>query len=289
MKTIAIHVGAHKTGSSLLQRILIHSQASLAQHGLYFDPEFQEFATKTFRNAYQMPESELEPYRQFYRDRYQSVPQERIAVSCEALMGNKAAGYDNLPGVVQNLAYLFQDFEVKIVGYSRRQDTYLESFYSHTVKTGGDGTFDHFMELHHLNHLHWDTLFTFFADKFGRDNLFCAPYEELMLDAKSFIQTFFDEMGFGGNIELENTPVINPGINRKGMELQRIANTLLNEEERKLLRAFLEAHFMKQPNEPFGLLSDEERRRILEYYRDSNMRFFRDFVSPRTKVSYLPE
>ena len=278
MRRILIHVGAHKTASTLLQRICESKTAELKQLSALYDLGAEDLAL-LLREKSPLAPWQLEYARAKFGQKYNAIPDESVTVvlSNEIFFGHYNNGYARIGPIAHDLHHIFQDFFVQIAAYVRRQDTFLESAYHQEIKNGGSCTFEEFTVEYDMYAFKWDALLEHYRDQFGGDNLYVFPYEDIVYNnSQRFFANFFDLIGI--EFSMERIPVINPSLSKTGLEILRQCNPFLTFKESRDLRDLLLTKFYKRPDEGFGLFSDAERAQLLEYYRESNHNLFENYI-----------
>jgi len=203
-----------------------------------------------------------------------TLPDKDILISAENLFGMMSHADNCYTTSAEVIEYLFQDYDIHLFMYVRRQDTYLESLYNQDVKRYETRTFDQYLEEARLENLHWDVI----ADTYSRFDLTVRPFERKVLNTGGY-SDFIDALyrWLGERVVAENIPHINPSLSLAGMDIQMVANHVLSQKQAYDLSCWLERHCPKPPDEKHDLLKN--RREIIEYYRESNKRLFENHMS----------
>ena len=179
-QTLFLHIGYHKTGSTSLQSLLDQNAAALRGIGIcypdtigdgkrnYFRKHLQFFID--LKTAFDGGGDLAAPVRAMSRLILDSGAPTAI-VSEESLSG--------LPQpVLDRLADLRADFNVKVVAVLRRQDGFLQSFYQQSIRDHGETRdFPEFIRESKWQRLHYDTAMTRWADRFGAENIHVLSYD----------------------------------------------------------------------------------------------------------------
>jgi hypothetical protein len=287
-KTIHLHVGVHKAGSTLIQSLLKCESRRLRWHGFYHDRAFYRLG-KTLKRGSPLPPDQLQRLRTEFDDRLRARPEPNIIGSSEGLFGSLFESYTNIRVVAEDLRAILDGFDVRIVACIRRQDEFVQSVYNQHVKDGGTLTFDAFVRTHDIHAFRWHDLLQEYADVFGRTNLRVRCYEDLAREPSRALETVFEPLAASGFRARCRPGVVNPGLSPKGLEIAVRCNELLTPEERALLRRFLQKTFIRLPGEPFSLFTPEQRRQLLESYAESNRACFEEFLGGSSHAGrYLP-
>lgn len=163
MTKVIIHVGSHKTGTTLLQSVLADNRAALKERGVYY-PETYRFIGKKRSTAistnahFEVPKSlgiygaqdreELAGFRQHLLEIRQEYS--KIILSAETfyrMLPNKTnlstaerSAATNIRGlrsiIFARLAELLDGFDAEILVYFRRPDSFAESMYTEGIVNG---------------------------------------------------------------------------------------------------------------------------------------------------------
>lgn len=145
MSRIVLHIGAPKTGSTYIQRMLQSAPEVIRAQGIYYPilPQIAQIAgnakllassmlghvTPSFRRAFpQIDPRALDPS-EIARDLLKgwNPDKETLVLSAETFMPDHAERLH---------AMLPQDAEIKVVLFVRRQDLWFESYFNQLTKTG---------------------------------------------------------------------------------------------------------------------------------------------------------
>jgi hypothetical protein len=151
-RTLILHIGTNKTGSTTLQRVLLENRQSLLAQGVYY-PEtprgtshlllcmaftsFKTIWTQTEKKAWRGidPIKYLDSYRESFRAEIAALPPEiaTVIISSE----NFAQSVKDAEDIAALRAYLDPMFDrFKVVVYLRRQDGHFASSYTQQLRMG---------------------------------------------------------------------------------------------------------------------------------------------------------
>lgn len=275
-----IHIGAPKTGSTFLQKILFDNRSVLALHDILYpevslrgyghhdiafllDGGYPEWATPQQKSLAQLG-TELKAAAREHRG--------HILLSSE--------DFYLFPQPAGLLAFLEQagvvpSREPVVIVYVRRQDDAHESWYNQTIKAQGctdsidesvrrfDGLWDYEAQLER-----W-------VEVFGRKQIVVRPYGRTDFHGGSITTDFFSLLAIDPS-ELALPPErVNSRINNDLLDFQRLVNRLplTIEEKRRFHRLFIELTARTAGSGIFAegaLLSEPQRRAILDRYRNGN-------------------
>jgi hypothetical protein len=277
-RTIYLHIGMHKTGTTSLQRFLYSNHDVLLRHGfLYPRLDAAEYAHYQHVTKIRQLESAPERFFAFIDDALRQRADASLLISSEYL--DAVRHPDQRRSLVHRLAQLkISGCTVKIIVYLRRQDEFIESLYQSTVrnpKLRGTMTFPEF--LHDQSaHLDYLAMLDDWAEEFGAGNLIVRIYAKDRLVNGSVIDDFLDILGIrslDGFIALAKDA--NRSYSAGVIEYLRQTNRLRNEEDQTALFSLLQEAIpdewlYKRPGERHHYLDRAQRLSLLDSYRDSN-------------------
>jgi hypothetical protein len=288
-KTVYLHIGAHKTGTTAIQALLADESRRLRWHGFYFDRDFYRLG-KTLASQSPLSASDRDRIRREVNSRLQARPEPNTIGSSEAFFGDLFRSYANNRAVAQDVRAILADFDVRIVACVRRQDDFVQSVYQQHVKQGGTQRFDAFINSHDIHAYRWDELLGHYRTEFGRSALGVYCYEDLFQTDNAILECLFPALAATGFRSVSRAEVRNPSLSAKGLEIALRCNELLNGDEQRALRHFVEGAFTRSAGESHTLFTLEQRYELLAFYAASNIRCFEEFLDRvPNNVSYVPE
>lgn len=291
-KTIYIHIGPHKTGTSSLQHFLFRFRRRLLAEGVLFPAENLQGLKSQHRLAFALrgsrdhrnddiPNADAEIANIHRQIETSDAP---IAIlSSEAFFAIK-------PGAIKRLRHELSAHDVKIVFYARRQDEAFVSTFAQRVKAPRSN---------HVAPIH-DALAA--PDEFANDLALydCAKRWGKHFGDANIIMRLYAEAGdvredFMGVIGREDLRAF---VRKKSVDNVNVSPSL---EALEYLRAFkvfeadrkirglaltrLTSHFAATGRKPIELLSSADRRHLLEYFREDNERLFAEFLGRENAFS----
>lgn len=273
-KQVILHVGMQKTGTSALQDFLFeHREYLLSNFKIYY-PITGVIGTGHHNLSALVSEDflhELKKNLNVY---------DKVIISCEDL--NIRKGY--IHNIIMNLRKI-QEFSIKIVLYIRRQDKFLESYYKQMFKNDYVICISSLEDLaiKYRNILNYYENTKIFLEKNKSVEFVLLLYAPKFLQDNNIIVDFFDK-------------ILDIDIKAHNLNVNKTSNPSLSVESVLALRKFNEKY--KLPPEKYRILikyvnslekdrksrkkyiiSLEERLKILEFYRESNEKLFREFFN----------
>lgn len=267
-KTLFIHIGLHKTGTSSIQLFLHKNKESvLSNHGIYYLPIPQDdIAPKQHRFLNKlMIEDEIGVIEYFLK--YISNA-DKFIISSECFIEKKI-----FCEKLSTLKNLF-DKTIILVGL-RRQDYWIESLYRFRVNNKYENcftfSFDEWTDMMKKETYQWynpDYLQTldYWSEFFGHNNIRIIPYHDEYLDF-NIVDEFNKVVGIPNSGSMPTKIFVNQSItNRELTEYLRATNNILKPEQQKELLTYL--RFSKKEN--ISLLSPKVRHEIIEHFTSVN-------------------
>jgi len=204
----------------------------------------------------------------------------KYIASAEEFSGDPFRGFKNCRAVAKNVFEITKDLnlDIKIIVYLRRQDDFIESMYTQSIHLGGVKTFQEFISDFDESHFNWYSLLCAYSDVFGKENIIVRRYHKAFLPHRNSLMHDFGEVVNSSLIaNFSETVSKNRGLSRDALELTRITNKHLHDEERYQLRKLFQEINSKNPFEKYSFFDNSERKDFLSNYKDSNSRVAKEF------------
>lgn len=271
MRKLLIHIGTPKTGSTAIQRYARDRRRYLASKGV-------DFLLRGRRGSYNDLAVHLRGGDRRAADRVGAEIRRLIAASPAGtlvLSSEMFTGVD--PALLRKVLALQEPFEMRILGYFRRQDRYLESAWKQKMKTGKIGP-----------------VFQQYLDKFGTQggdylrvvDRWQAAWTEATFvfrrfDAGSFpggnvVPDFMAQLGLdiGGDGKPQSEETANPTPSIDLLDLMRIVAEIPGLDARQVFRAMPVAELPRFAGRAMG---NAEARRLLAHFDAQNEALRRRF------------
>jgi hypothetical protein len=272
-KVQGLHVGAHKTGTSLVQRHLERFPETYAGHGL-------EFVTRDELSRLVAWGTALFERPDLLRDRlaaFQANP------SARALFGSyeNLLGFPFQPGTAglyplarRNLAALAGicgEAPTKVFLSIRRPSEFVESWYLQTVHMGSSQTLDEWLAGVDLTRLSWRPIVTAIADLFGEDGVEVVDFDLVQEGQGAYLGRFLRVLDPDFDDTVDPPTPYNRSVSGQGLRMALGANPHLRDAaERRALRKFLQRHF-SNVDHPRPVLLTAERAGVVDAAYDDEI------------------
>lgn len=301
-RKIYFHIGAHKTASSFLQANLCTCQDALSQAGLDVVLRQEILNTPFSKELGEVAHGTRDPDTMSPRSKRNlgeilSRRKGNILITNEDLVSslNIQDFYQNIDAAARYIHDALPNFDVFIILYTRTQADYLESVYMQYVHLGRKLKFEQFMKRTENVNFSWLRVVEALASVVPHERILIRPFERIrQAGPDDFFREFLSLCGiqdtekFEAQKETSTGRIANRSYGELGMKIARQVNPMLNEQERKLLRRFLQEHFSTATHPRAALLGSEARAEIFETYAVSNRELFEkyDLGGPGNGLGY---
>lgn len=273
-KLVHLHIGTHKTGTTVLQQTLAENPQTLAQQGyLYpragwhqYAQHFLAFEKKGSVNTGMTFEGETA-----WSDLRQEIDQfdgNNIIISSEEFSTLTA------PDKIIELKEELKNYDIRVYIYLRRQDAIFESIYNQQTKDWLSPRIESIEECIACPEIIYPlfdyyAFLTRWASIFGKEHLAVRNYSELRQKNISTVDDFLVLAGIDAYaIVAPSEPVENKSISRRAMEMVRLSKLAgLTDDQRQRIFELALSFF---PGSDGGLLNSRQREEILRRYKKSN-------------------
>jgi len=262
---VVIHVGAHKTGTSLVQKYFRDKRRITRELGV----------AQISRNDGDL----LVDWGQYLHERPEGL---RSRLEEEAAKGpsvilfshENTLGRPFLPGrpglypdasqSAEALARICDGFDTYVVFYVRPIADFLESFYLQTIHQGASHTFQEWFDSLSGPH-RWTPTVEALEHAFGADRVIMGDFTEIKAGQNQFLRQFMTRTGIPRPPMVEYKPIRNPSISARGLQIALGVNPHLHDdEERKATRVFLQKHFSNQKEDRARPMPEDLRRSVTD-------------------------
>lgn len=275
---ITLHVGAHKTGTSLIQKYMRDKPEQLASFGVRVisrsDTNTLIGWGKILIDKPQLLSDRLDVESADTSARY-------IVASHENTLGRPhlPSGdylYPESATRVAALAGILGDRDSRVIMYLRPQASFLESYYLQLVQQGESFTFDQWLDRVDFDRLSWRPVVDSLRASLGPDRVAIGDFEEIRAGQELFLAGFFHRIDPAITVKPEYSARRNLSISDKGLRIALAVNPhLRTADEKKHMRAFLQKHFSNAAYPRPVLFSDQHRAELEARYGDE----YRSLVS----------
>ena len=287
-ETLWLHAGVHKTGSTSLQVLLARNAERLARRGIAVVPQYIPWGdgdrgrTAYYREHFRKPLLELTRRRRAPRAQRAKTRDElrellgapgrtapTVVFSDEDLLGPRPpqapTPYPTADLHVRRVANVFPADRFRVVLYLREGAGYLESCYVQNIQMGRQMGFEAFLDRLELDRFSWRPVVESIAREIGDHNVVLRRFETIKTGfepfARDFMSLFTEADG------LDYRPVeANASLSALGCELALAGSPLLDADQWRTLRRFLQRHFSSRALPRVRALADAHRQSLTDQY-----------------------
>jgi len=286
---LVLHVGAHKTGTTLIQQVMRQRRKALLDHGVFFTEHQDPLALEVrLLNAIRAMSDIPNPgpgigkrfarYFQLVREVGENSNCANALMTSEELLGyslpRSAEEVDTVPSLYGNAGVALRVIadnsgmdDVLPVIYIREQASWLESQFRERVKNGGSHSFEEFLAYTDLSKLSWEPVVDEIRSIFGQ--VVVRKYDLGRVDGRTFVQNFLDlvdpDLGLAIDVPDLGGAFSNQSLSAVGVELGQAVNGILSGHDRTKMLTYIQKNFGSATHEKGNLLPasvvDEIRQR----------------------------
>lgn len=286
MKTLYLHIGTPKTGTSAIQHFLLKNREVLEAHGYCF-PELpcQYTYARNNRNGYFL--TAHTGYQKGYKQILRCFESYDNVILTEETLWRHLYVH---PKIASDLKAHAQEngYQIQIIVYLRAQDDFIVSLWKENVKHRKHALTLTLQERlpqvleNEAFILQYASRLDELSEVFGRDHLTVRRYEKSSWKNGLIIDDFLACIGLEHTPEYQELETFkNPSLSENTVEIKRIINkeTSFSQDENRYLNHFLRV-ISTDPSAayPCSMLSKEESMAILDQFFDENTRVAQDYI-----------
>ncbi|MBO5245793.1 MAG: hypothetical protein J6B28_00855 [Eubacterium sp.] len=287
MKTLYLHIGTPKTGTSAIQHFLLKNNAVLAEHGYRFPklPCAYTYARDN-RNGYFI--TQKQGYAKGLKQILTCFEDSDHVILTEE---NLWRYFHTSPTAAQKLKDHADanGYQIRVIVYLRRQDEYMESLWKENIKHA-----KHFSSLTYEQRLseileNESFLLTYasrldaLAEVFGQEQLIIRRYEKDTWKNGLIIDDFLDCIGLEHTEDFRDLEKPkNLSLSANTAQIMRIINKnqqFTPEEKTYLVRFVREISPDSQAQQPCSMLSTAEAEELLQRFAEENTRVANEYIN----------
>ena len=292
-KSLILHIGMGKTGTTALQVFFSENRRALEKNGISY-PKFGEVS-----GAHHLLSPHVPPFLQGvwefksveeWAPKLEKTSAEKILVSSELI----AWSNDNL--VREFCASIQKWFEVTVVIYLRRQDNIIMASYNQQLKAGSQKR--SIIDIHQnlVPKFNYESILRPWEETVGAHNIIVRPYEKKQLFSRDirrdFMRNVLDIEGGESFVFSNRNP--NASLSKKAGEYKRLINNIVEDKKKnqrftELLSGF--SRIIKPTQDEVyvneSLLPPNIRLKIIQSNDELNNRVAEKYLGPATRKLFL--
>lgn len=295
MKTLYLHIGFGKTGTTALQHFFGDNRNDLKNFGILYPKE------GCIASAHHL----FSPFKPHFLDRWEFKnvvdwapnftrgSHKRILISSELITQTDPKNVDEFCKVLKKYYY------VKVIAYIRRQDEMLMSGYNQGIKAGYIRTnYENYIN-NRINSLDYEEWLIPWEKNLGKDNIFLRVFERSSLYKGDVIKDFLVNILFinEGDAIFEKVPSyptkidikdksnfseirkINPSLNLESVYFKENINKIfISKELSRILKDLLSVYSYNNPSKT-KLFPYHIRKQIFENYTEHNKKIGKKYLN----------
>jgi hypothetical protein len=295
-RTLYLHIGTRKTGSTTLQFYLNHFKQKLKRENIYYLSGSDKIVTddRIIRKFKEVNPGYVAESREKFERILSKYNESNISFvsSAEEFSGDPFTSYKNGDLVAEMLYRVTRDFDldIKIIIYLRRQDDFFESLYTHSIYLGKSHSFNEFLNSFDEHSFQWLNIIEAFSERFGKNNISVKRFHRNYLpDKNSLVQGFGEIINSQILRNFNDTKPRNTSYSRDMLEMMRVANREFGLDGKKIRKLF-RASDNRKSFEKFSFFTPDERLKFYSNYLESNNKIAKDYIeSSENELFPMPE
>ncbi len=292
LKKVFIHIGLPKTATSSIQSFLYNGNDFLHDHGYHYIQTGLNQKLKChhdliwklgLHDGLSYVQKDIQKYKdEILRD---LAIEEKKYEDKDLIISSELLTFIDDFKRLAPLLEIFRDREIKFIVNLRRQDRFLESLYQQVIKDGIALTFDEWF-LRSRGIANYNVLITKLLQITSKENVIIDLFDS-RLDNLHPTENFLISLGFEKefihNIAIQNIKE-NESLSSEQIEAIRVSNQIDPNARFELWKRFVEDNSTASV-EKVEYLDDEQRKRILDSFLESNLKLINTMgLSPNIAV-----
>lgn len=292
MKELIIHIGTHKTGTTSIQKFLNSRAKELKNlYGLLVLKIDQPNLLNDIMYADGSNVDSNSQLRNKLKNIIKIHPKiDRFILSSEALSGNPRDYYSNVYYSAEVLSNTVQDLfdNITIVLFVRRQDDFLQSWYTQLCHNNISVSLDDYIDLKKIDSLDWNQIINAYNQSFTNCVINVVPYDRNLFAKIELREVFLKVIGVDENL-ISHEKQYNIGFSSYSTEIAKRSYPYLTEEEQLSLRYILQEFGNKGISNEYNLIKPSLKEQIVEKFRHLNADLFKKYVKDKYELSNFSE
>lgn len=290
-RQVTLHIGAHRTASSLLQSTLRRDASILQLRGLgqihrraILNSTFHDDVRRLIHG--ETRGATLTDGKQSFAELLRDSPRDVVLTNEDFFESfNRPQFYRRITDALDYVCQIAGTHDIRVVLYVRNQVDYIESMFMQHIHLGHDRQFGPFLTRYLDFDLSWKRVLDDIARVVGPENAVAVPYESVeRVGATEFYRTFLSLCGVEdpSGLEITEDETLDRRANRSysqdALEIANVMNPQLDPDGRRTLRQFLQENHSTATHPRPVLVPEGQRREILGRLRGDNEQLFAEYM-----------
>lgn len=301
-KTLYLHIGQHKTGTSTLQNFLWRNRQWLESAGVLYPEvglcgpthasfalslpgERQSVLAEMFRNAAVDRNGTYLPYAgKSAHSLYSELGRQIADTSCPVIVLSSECFMEWVdPSLVHSMLSDHCDCDIKVLLLLRRQDQWIQSVFNQVVKDPGLRFSGRLMDLPQAQMLDYESVVFQWATAFGKDNVRVFPYQSLSRYDAGVVGLISEVIGIEPTHNSQLPSFEERNVSLSGEQL-RVLHVLNRRDISCECFQRVLAYFIRENEKGKGIdrantwLGYEQGCALYDQYREGNHRIAQEFI-----------
>lgn len=273
-KTIYLHIGTPKAGSSSIQNTLFNNIENLKRQGYLYPKTGLKLA-----NHYFLADSIINPTINSEEIYTQLLKEFEESKSNNLIISTERFHILETPEQIKILKNLLEGYNIKIIIYLRRQDLFIQSAYGQQIRGQLSITIQDFLKkkIPATKLLDYYSRLEMWSNVFGKENITVQPFERKQL-GNGLINNFFSflEITDTQNFNLTEYEKVNMGLNSYETELLRVLNK--HNLQPAIIQKLKDYIISNSSHKTSDLLSYKEKTALLRKYKACNQKIAEEYL-----------
>jgi len=285
-KTIFLHIGIHKTGTTTIQSFLSKNGNSLLQEGVFY-PREQWIHHRLVSSDSEGLACISERNESYWRSLKKNIEGSGATSAVLSSEGFSKGYAGTRPEYIESVCEHLKEYDPRIIVYLRRQDSFFESMYTQVIKTGNRQGFSSLNDMLDRIDLDYEKMLAKWSAVFGKENMYVRVFERD--EGCDVVANFLEALGLEdtSKFEMLSRTHMKPGIHHL-RALTYVRESLRDSPEigvaKQILTPFVRATRHWPRDREYRLIPYETARSILDKYRESNNTVAEEYLGGRESL-----
>lgn len=261
---VVLHLGAHKTGTSLVQGYFRDQRRSTVRLGI---SRLNRGVTNQLIGSGQPVLDSPQLLRERLEAERALQPQ-AVLISHENALGppfrpGEPGLYPQARSLAEALRQAVDGLEVQVVYYVRSLADFVESYYLQTIHQGMHHQFSEWYDTLDRRSLRWSAVVATLDEVFGREHVAIGDFGEIADGQEAFLAGFMRRARLPMPATIDYPDVRNASVSARGLEIAMALNPHLDSaDERRAARTFLQETFPNHSGERAEPMPEQVRAEL---------------------------